>query len=151
MSEANGPTVVVVTPGEGPAGEGGESGEVQAVAAVAEVSEAAVEIAAIEAGRDVAIAEIQLDETIVRNEAYANEDLAQCRTELARLEGENTALRTELETLRAPLILAPLSEPLLSPEPPPSVVEAGPPENPVDHVEPAPEPPKPKRQTHRWI
>lgn len=152
MSEANGgPTIIVVPAGEGAAGEGSEGGEVQVIGAVEAPAVAAVEIAAIEAGRDIAIAEIQLEETVVRNEAYASEELEQCRLRIAELEGLNTGLLAQLES-RPPLILELSSEPPPSLElPPESVAEDGPRESPVEPEALAPEPEPVKRKPHRWI
>lgn len=162
MSEANGngPTVVVVAPGEGEAAQDGRSGtlegggeiQAEAVEEVAETAvDGAVEIARIEANRDVAIAEIQADslETAVEAsaDAAAQSELEECRSRIASLEASNIAQATELETLRAQLIL-PASE--NSPANPPPPLEEGegvaPPE-----AATAPEPEKPKRKHHKWI
>lgn len=156
MSEGNGPTVVVVTPGEAGAGEGGGGGEVvegAAVEAAEVIAPAAVEIAEIEANRDVALAVIHQEGEADYAAARHSEELTECRTTIARLEGE-------LEALRNP----PVVEVLLTPEPslepplsPPegqseSEAEGGPRESPVELVEapPVEEPPKPRRKFIRW-
>lgn len=158
MSEANdGPgveiTVAVDAAPEGQ-GEGGASGEVGEAEALEPIAEAAVEIAQIEADRDVALAVIHNEGEAAWNEARANEELEQCRTTIARLEGE-------LEALRNPPVVAVELIPEPSPEPPlsppeaasESMEEGGPRESPVEPAEepPAAEPPKPKRPRLRWI
>jgi len=154
MSDANGPTVVVVTSGEGEAGEGSEGGEIQAVAeaeATEEVADAAVEIARIEADRDVTLAAISAETTEAIHESFSNQELEQCRLRIAELEGENTALRTQLESQPALLI------PVQSEEPPPnppleleSAKEDGPRESQEAPAQAA-EPPSQKRKPLRWI
>ncbi len=150
MSEGHdaGPTVIVVAPGEETqiVGEGG--GEVQAevlAEAVEPVADAAVEIAAIEADRDVTLAVIQQEGDAAFADRLHSEELQSCRTRIAELEGELEALRNP-----APLTLVAL------PEPPPSPPEPEPEsaaEDPQEAAEdaPAPEPEKAKRKPHRWI
>jgi len=161
MSEANenGPDIAVeihASP-EG-AGEGGDGGQVVEAAAVEPVAEAAVEVARIEADRDVTIAAIEADASIehrelsieenrVFAEGLANSELEQCRTKIAELETANSLLTAEVARLTPPP----------SEEPPPSLqVEVEGAENvevvgPRENQEPAPEPEKPKRKPHRWI
>jgi len=150
-----GPTVVVVDAGgQAPVviQDGGEVGESAEVAAAGEVADAAVEIARIEAARDVNLAELAIVETEVRHEAYSNEELDACRLTIARLEGENTALRTELEASRAPLILDLSPEPPLNPLPEADAVEPEPvqAESP-EAAAPPPEPAPRKSKPLRWI
>lgn len=152
MSESHdGPTIVVVTPSQGEAGKTGEGGEVQAsdeVEAVSEVADAAVEIARIEADRDVTLAVIQEEASVDRAEAYASEELEQCRLRIAELEGQNTAQAMELERLTHP----PSSELPLNPQPEAeAVVVVAEPEPAASQEAEAPEPEKPRRKPHRWI
>lgn len=157
MADENEPgsTVVIVDAGDqAPVviQDGEQVGGSAEVAAAGEVVNAAVEIARIEAERDVNLAELAIVETEVRHEAYSNEEAEQWRLTAARLEGENTALRAEVEALKTPLILE------LSPEPPPSpplevVAEEPDPalaEN-LEAVAPPPEPAPRKSKPLRWI
>jgi len=152
MSEANGtgPTVIVVPAGEETPVVVSEGGEIQAPAAVEEVSDAAVQIAEIEADRDIALAVIRNEGEAEWNEARQNEELQSCRLRIAELEGENTALKTELEQ-RPPLIQVLSPEPLPNPEPEPAPVVEAVELEPVESPAEAPEPEKPRRKALRWI
>lgn len=110
------------------------------------VSDAAVEIATIEAGRDVTIAEIQADtaETAIEADARDDEELTWLRAELdglrelcvtnaeslSRVSGENETLRADLTTLtetvgqQAAILLT--MQPLQQTPEPPSSPEAAP-------------------------
>lgn len=145
--DADGPTVVVVAPGQGETPEVAGGAEVEAPGGGEAVAEAAVEIAAIEAERDVTLAVIAAEAEGERMDAVLELDqsaeLEACRTRIAGLEAENLALTAQLTLLQS------------ESEPPPSQpeaeaevvvnVEEGPPE-----AETAPEPEKPKRRPLRW-
>ncbi len=155
MSEANdgtGPDVTVeVHASPEPAGESGAGVEVVEGAEVEPVAEAAVEIATIEANRDVTIAAIHAEQEIAVHEAISesvsNSELEACRTRITELETANTLLTAEVARLTPPP----------SEEPPPSpAVEVAEAENvevvgPRENQEPAPEPEKPRRKPHKWI
>lgn len=155
MSEANGsgPTIVVVTPGEETPGGSGEGEQVEAraeAAVVAEVADSAVQIAEIEAERDITLAAISAETTETIVTAEQNEELERCRLRIAELEGLSTAQMEELQTLRAQLIPPLSQEPPPSPPPPvESAEEAGPRES--QEAAPVEEPPKVKRKPLRWI
>lgn len=161
MSEANdgpgGATVVVIPSGEGPPIAIGEGGEIQdaGATAVEEVADAAVQIAAIEADRDVTLAVIHQEGEAEWAERRNSEEVTECRLRIAELEGANAALQLELSN-RPQLTPVLLVEEPLSPAPPlESGAEDGPRESPVveavEAVEEAPEPPPRKHKTHRWI
>lgn len=153
--DANGPAVAVIVESPeaaGGQGDGGEMGEGSEAPAEA-LADAAVEIAQINADRDVDLALIHTEAEAQRVEAFASEELSRCRERIAELEGLNLGLNSELETLRA-LIPPP------SPEPPPSPPEAdpspegeGPAQEPEESASPGPveEPPPRRRRGIRWI
>ena len=151
-TEADAPAVVVVT-GEGATVESGGSGEVEAAG---EVADAAVQIAQIQADRDVALAVIEGENSERREEAFAenfNEDL---RAENARLRGELDECRntiTTLETTVAALTPPPPSEPEPPPSPPenPPAAVADDPPAPASPEAEAPEPPSRRAPKLRWI
>jgi hypothetical protein len=155
MSEAHdgpgaGVTVEVHASPE-PAGEGGDGGQV----VTAPEAAAAVEIAAINAGRDIALAEIENEGAAARAEAWSNEELEGWRNRVAELEGQVAGLQEANRTLEA--TVAALTPPP-SPEPPPNPPEPDP--SPASGEEPAlapvespsqaEEPPPPRRRGIRW-
>lgn len=162
MSGENGtgeqPAVVVIA-GEGAAGQSGEGGEIQ-VAGEA-VAEAAVEIAAIEADRDIALAVIEGENLASANEQFAEALNADAQTEIARLQAENEECRNTISTLETAVseltaTVAQLTPPPSEPSPP------SPPEEPpasaavedpqeAAAIQPVEEPPKPKRRPLKWI
>lgn len=162
-----GPTVVVVATGGEGERSGEDGGEVQIIAPVSEGGETSeVEIARIQADAAVTIAAIEADASIEHHQLSAEEnrefaetlhteELEQCRLRIAELEGQNTALTLELETVRAQLIPPPLEAPPPNPPEPEAESERadGQPESPVDpeRAEPPEEPPKPKPKRLRWI
>lgn len=111
----------------------------EAVEAVADadateaVADASVEIARIEAERDVKIAQTN----IKQSEVFANE-------ELARLEGEVRALREIVDALKPPE-----AEPV--PEPPAPVVVEAPPSAPEVPAPPEVEHKQPKTKDRGWF
>jgi hypothetical protein len=165
MSEAHdtGSTVIVVTPGAEASGATEDGGQVEAVdaaeplaEAIEETSSDAVEIARIEADRDVTVAAIHAEtaEKLIED-AHATE-LEQCRTEIARLEERCTGLQTELSLLTPPP--SEQSPPSPSGEAETVHVEASGDGSEavveVEAVEPeaeAPEPPPRVSRHHRWI
>lgn len=161
MSEAHdGPgaeVTITVDAGEGAAIEGGPGVEVVGGAAAEPIAEAAVEIAQIEADRDVTLAAIHQEGEAEFADRLHSSELEQCRTTIARLEGELEALRNPPPVLEV-LIPEPSPEPPASPPEPASESTEGdgPRESPAPLVEPeaaavVEEPPKPKRPRFRWI
>jgi hypothetical protein len=159
MSEANDDgqdgAAIAITVNAGEEGAGEPEGGGELAEGLEAAADAAVEIARIEADRDVTLAVIQADTEEARAERYSNEDLEQCRTEIARLEGALSVALTELEALRPST-----PEPLTEPEPPnppqdlPSGEADGPRESPVEPAaveEAAPEPPPKAKPKVRWI
>lgn len=161
MSEGHdGSTVIVIAPGEGAAIEGEAVGDVQApleVEAVEEVTVAAVEIARIEADRDVTLAVIAAETEEVRVEAFTEQEIEVWRTRAITAEELCTVQQRELERLTSPP-----SPP--SPPNPSASIEPGTGEGSTSNEEPepvaeaevlaaeeTPEPPKAKRHPHRWI
>lgn len=125
--------------------------------ALASASEHAVEVAQIEADRDVALAEIHSEAATEQVEAQAkaqvqaaeaiaegNEGLEECRRNIASQQTELTSIRETLQSIQAKLEATEM-EPPQSPEPESVVVED------LPAAETAPEaPPKPKPRS-RWI
>lgn len=155
MSEDHGPgpeVAITVNAGEAAAIEAGDGGQVGEGAALEPVAEAAVEIAEIEASRDVALAVIHQEGEADYAAARNSEELAECRVTIARLEGELEALRSPAVVV-VPLTPEPSPEPPASPPAPSaSEEEGGPKESPVEPeaAEVVAEPPKPKRPRYRW-
>jgi len=157
MSEDNGPgpeVAITVNAGEGAAGEGGDGGQVVETPAVEAAAEAVVAVAEIEANRDVALAVIHQEGEAEFADRLHSEELEQCRTTIARLEGELEALRNP-PVVEAVLLTPEQSlEPPLSPPEAPSesAAEGGQRESPVELAEapPVEEPPKPKKPFIRW-
>ena len=117
-------------------------------AAIAEVhADAAVEVAQIQADRDVAIAETHAEVAAAAIEAEADEDDEEWETLLQNIE----ALRTEHSALLASVssIQARLEKLEAPPSPPPDLPKAEDPTNAAS--EPAPEPPKAKKPSVRLI
>lgn len=154
MSEANdpaGPVVVVVAPGAEASGGSSEGGEVAAPETVETVADAAVQIAEIEANRDVDLAIIHTEADAQRAERYASEELEQCRNRIAELEGENSGLREALATATA--LIPPPSElsPPNPPDPDPSPDAEAHAQAPAESPAVADEPPKPRKRGIKWI
>lgn len=134
--------------------EGAAEAIAEGAADVAEAqADAACEIAETQAERDVALAEIEqetrLGEAEIIAEAATDAELEQCRNRISELEASNSALETELASLKA-LSIPPTSEESPTPLPEPESVEPT-----LDSPEEAREPdaaekPKPRKK-FRWI
>ena len=118
------------------------------------VVEAAVEIAAIEADRDITIAAIQAETSEAAIDAdkernnYLSEGLEQCQKSLEALSETVQTL-----TVQQSLILSQLTPAESAPNPNPPALDESPvamPGNLVERAEPEPEPVKQKRK-FRWI
>jgi hypothetical protein len=120
-------------------------------AVVEPVAEAAVEIARIEAERDITVAAIQAETTEAALEAQTNAELERCRTRIAELE----TVLAEKEKAIAALSTQPLIVETVEEAPPPnppfeSASNVETPVSPVPAAEPAPEP-KVRHRALRWI
>ena len=126
-------------------------------AVIGEVTDAAVQIVEIEAGRDIALAEINADARVAEAEAYAgavseereeNEWQRNIETRLDRLDRLADLLEDQLTSSTPPQLEA--SEP--NPQVPPNPDESAAPmqANPVAEGESQPEQPK-RRKKSRWI
>lgn len=137
----------------------------EAAADPALTGQAAVEIAEIQAGRDVEIAEIQADTTALALETQQEEDETWLRDELAGLRGSHAALAESLsgvaqsleslaeqqaETARqlTELLASSIPQPPL--EPPPETIPAEPALQPDADGEDLPAPKRVQRQL-RWL
>jgi hypothetical protein len=155
MSEArdNGPGVAVtINAGEASPGEREAGGEDQGGAEISASPEAAVQIAEIEAGRDIALAEIRNEGDAAFAEQLSNSELEQCRLRIAELEGLNQGLAETVATLEltvASLTPPPSEPPPNPPEPPPSPDAVGDASEPVESPPPD-EPPPPRKRLIRW-
>lgn len=116
------------------------------------IAEAAVEIAKIEARKEIKLAEISAETTVLQTEAVtrasaeynAQAEVEQCRWEIAELRAGQAATQEALALILTKLTPAELPPP----NPLPASVEVTP-ANP-EVAEPTPEPPKPKKR-HKWI
>lgn len=143
---------VVINAGATPESEPEAGGEDQGGSEVATTAEAAVQIAEIEADRDIALAVIQNEGQAAFAEQISNTELEQCRLRIAELEGENQGLRETISTLEATvasLTPPPSNPPPNPPEPPPSPDEVGDVSEPVESPPPD-EPPPPRKRRIRW-
>lgn len=118
-------------------------------------ADAACEIAETQADRDVALAEIEqktrLGEAEIIAEAATDAELEQCRNRISELEGLNSVLATELESLRSPASSIPSTSeesPTPLPEPESVAPTLDSPER-AEEPEPA-ERPRAKKK-FRWI
>jgi hypothetical protein len=141
-------TVVVV-------GEGGEAppGEAPVSEPVAEaVTDAAVEIAEIEANRDITLAVIAAETQEAQAEAFGQERVTALQSERDALWTENLSLREQVGNLEAQVLtLLPSPEPEPPPNPTPPADE---PPAPMPVSQEAPEPPPEpaqKRKPLRFI
>lgn len=151
-----GPVVEIAVHAE-PQGEGGQSdgGALETAEGVGEVADAAVQIAQIEADKEIALAVIEGENHVAAIEAHREADaefaeniqsseLEQCRIRIAELEAENSTLKA--------LSTPPPSDPEPLPSPPdldPSPSEAA--QDPAQDASPVAEPKPPPQRRHRWI
>ena len=116
--------------------------------AVEATADAAVEIARIEAARDVDLAQIGADsaaETLA-DAAPAETELEQCLSRMETQADHQIAMAEQISSIRARLPADPPNPPSEAPdglEPPASES--------ASEFEPPPEPPKPRRKGLRWI
>lgn len=155
------PGEVIIVNGEGGQLEGDaktpeETPSVLEAKAAEEIAHAAIEISRIEADRDIIIAEIAAEARTAETEAVmehnANQELEQCRTEIATLQAQLIEAEATIAVLSTP---PPTQEPDPELQSPPSADVSNDPTK-VSPIQPAqaeakaPEP-KAKRRGLRWI